>query len=313
MPHDSTTGAARRVCVLTAGLALASLGPLLAVEAPASADGAPTPLRAQQDRRTPQLPGGGTDVFDGRFVVAYYGTPANARLGVLGHDTVARTTASLKAYAEGYRGEGRVPQIAYEVIATVADPHPGPDGDFNHDVAREHVEPYVKAARFHGGLVILDLQPGRQTFLQVIKRWRWLLKDKRVGVGLDPEWRVPAGQRPGGGYVGTVSAAELNRASGWLQRFTRRNNLPEKIFLVHTFGNGLIRDPENLKDRRDLAEVIHNDGMGPPGAKIAAYQRLARPRWATQGFKVFRYQDQPNMTPRSIMDLEPDVELVTVQ
>ena len=300
---------------LLASLAVATVLPVLAVEAPALAEQERSRVQTadRAERRVPQLPGGGTDVFDGRFVVAYYGTPANARLGVLGHDTVWNTTQRLKVYAEGYRGEGRVPQIAYEVISTVADPHPGPDGDYNHDVARKHVEPYVQAARFHGGLVILDLQPGRQTFLQVMKRWRWLLKDKRVGVGLDPEWRVPAGRRPGGGYVGSVSAAELNRASRWLQRFTRRHNLPEKIFLVHTFGSGLIRDPENLKDRRDLAEVIHNDGMGSPGAKIAAYQRLARPRWATQGFKVFRYQDQPNMTPRSIMALEPDVQLVTVQ
>jgi hypothetical protein len=64
---------------------------------------------------------------------------------------------------------------------------------------------------------VLDLQPGRSRFLEVAKRWRWALERPWVGLALDPEWRMDAGQVPGE-TIGQVRATEVNRVSRWLQR-----------------------------------------------------------------------------------------------
>ena len=117
--------------------------------------------------------------------------------------------------AQPFKRAGERIQTVYELIVTVADPHPGPDGDFSHDIATDHVRDYIEAAHRNGALVVLDLQPGRADFLTVAKRWAWALKDPWVGLALDPEWRMGPRQVPGR-VIGSVGAAEVNRVSRWL-------------------------------------------------------------------------------------------------
>jgi len=92
-----------------------------------------------------------------------------------------------------------------------------------------------------------------------------------VGLALDPEWRMGPNERPGQS-VGSVSAAELNRVSKWLNDLVIENELPQKLFIIHQFQSRMVRNRENLIDRPGLATIIHADGFGGRAIKRETYR-----------------------------------------
>ncbi|GAB2727291.1 hypothetical protein [Nocardioides pakistanensis] len=267
--------------------------------------------RAGTDRR-PQLPQGGRRLFPGHVVVAYYGTATTPVMGVLGEDTPDRITRRLREAAKPFERRGHKVQIAYELIVTIADRTPGADGDYSHDIAREHVQRYIRAARRNRALLVLDLQPGRSGFLKVAKRWRWALEKSWVGLALDPEWRMDRGQVPGE-TIGQVRAAEVNRVSQWLQRIAVDNDHPQKLFLLHQFRRDMVIGIEDVVDRPRLAMVQHVDGFGTRSQKRQTYATVAEPEQFTMGFKLFYDEDVDLMRPADVLRLRPRVRFVSYQ
>jgi hypothetical protein len=264
-------------------------------------------------RRVPELPGGGTRVFGRkRFLVAYYGTAGTGALGVLGESEPDEMQRRLRRAAQPFRRAGDRIQSVYELIVTVADPIPGPDGDFSHDISRERVQEYVDAAHRNHALLVLDLQPGRADFLTVAKRWAWALRDPWVGLALDPEWRMGPRQVPGH-VIGSVRAAEVNGVSAWLAGLVSRRHLPEKAFLLHQFRATMIRDLDAVADRRGLAMVQHADGFGTQAQKLATYHAIARPDRFAMGFKLFYDEDVHLFTPARVRRIRPAVRFVSYQ
>ncbi len=264
-------------------------------------------------RRVRELPGGGTRVFGRkRFLVAYYGTAGTGALGVLGEDTPDAIQPRLLRAARPFKRPGERIQPVYELIVTVADRIPGPDGDYSHDIAAEHVREYVEAAHRNGALLVLDLQPGRANFLDVAKRWQWALEDPWVGLALDPEWRMGPRQVPGH-VIGSVSAAEVNRVSFWLAHLVRHGRLPEKAFLLHQFRTTMIRDIDDITPREGLAMVQHADGFGTQAQKLATYHAIARPEQFTMGFKLFYDEDVHRFTPAQVRRIRPAIRFVSYQ
>ena len=292
------------------GLALA-VGSSTPVAAAVAEDDGPTVARAVA--RTSALPGGGTAVFGHRrFLTAYYGTAGTGVLGVLGEtdpDTAFRRI--VKAGKAFHRPGERVLPV-FELIVTVADAIPGPDGDYSHDILHSRVQPYIDAAHRHGALLLLDLQPGRSDFLTVAKRWQWALEDPYVGLALDPEWRMEPDQVPAQ-VVGRVLAAEVNRTSAWLADLTAADRLPEKLFVVHQFRSSMVPDIGRVRRREGLAMVQHVDGFGTPAQKLATYATVARPRQFTMGFKLFYDEDRPRMTAPAVRRIRPAVRFVSFQ
>jgi hypothetical protein len=203
-------------------------------------------------------------------------------------------------------------QKVYELIVTIADAHPGKDGDYNHDVTRRAVRDYIAAAHRHGALVVLDLQPGHADFLTVAERWDWALADPWVGLALDPEWRMARGGVPGR-RIGTVGAGEVDRVSAWLSKRARARRLPEKLFVIHQFRRDMVVHPERIVHRPGLAMVQHVDGYGTRGQKRATYAGVARPRQFTMGFKLFYDEDVHRMDARAVRRLRPRVRFVSFQ
>jgi hypothetical protein len=264
-------------------------------------------------RRVPELPGGGTRVFGHRrFLVAYYGTAGTAVLGVLGEAPPDEIDRRLRRAARPFRLDGERIQPVYELIVTVADAHPGPDGDFSHDIPTDRVREYVKAAHRHRTLVVLDLQPGRSDFLTVAERWAWALKDPWVGLALDPEWRMGPRQVPGR-VIGSVPAAEVNQVSKWLADLVAHERLPEKPFLLHQFRASMIREIERVKQREGLAMVQHVDGFGTRAQKLATYHAIARPGQFAMGFKLFYDEDVNRFRPADVRKIRPAVRFVSYQ
>ena len=260
-----------------------------------------------------ELPGGGTRVFGRhRFLVAYYGTAGTGSLGVLGETAPDEMQRRLSRAAQPFKRPGDRIQSVYELIVTVADPIPGPGGDFSHDIPRERVQEYIDAAHRNHALLVLDLQPGRADFLTVAKRWAWALRDPWVGLALDPEWRMGPRQVPGR-VIGSVRAAEVNGVSAWLADLVERGDLPEKAFLLHQFRSTMIRDLDGIADRPGLAMVQHADGFGTQAQKLATYHALARPDRFAMGFKLFYDEDVHRFTPAQVRRIRPAVRFVSYQ
>ncbi|WP_193614185.1 hypothetical protein [Nocardioides lijunqiniae] len=272
-----------------------------------------TPVAPPPPATAATLPGGRTRVFGGgHFLVAYYGTAGTGSLGVLGETGPDQAIRRLRRAARPFARPGRPVQPVYELIVTVADGGPGPDGDFSHDIDRAAVRSYVRAAHRDGALLLLDLQPGRSDFLTVAKRWEWALRQPHVGLALDPEWRMKRRERPGQ-VIGSVRAREVNRVSAWLSQLTATHQLPEKLFVLHQFRTSMIEDVRRVRPRAGLAMVQHVDGFGTRTQKRATYGAVARPSQFSMGFKLFYDEDVNRMGPREVHRLRPRVRFISFQ
>jgi hypothetical protein len=275
---------------------------------PAVAPRAPVGTVASSD-----LPGGGARIFaDHRILVAYYGTAGSGALGVLGEAPPEQIVPRLMRAAAPFARSGRPVQPVFELIVTVAHASPTKTGTYSSNIPRREVRRYIAAAHRHGVLVVLDLQPGRADFLDVAKSWEWALRDPWVGLALDPEWRMGPHGVPGS-RIGSVSAAEVNRVSAWLDGLTAREGLPEKVFMLHQFRPEMIRHVERVRDREHLALVQHVDGFGTPSEKLATFHRVVRPRQFALGFKLFYDEDVHRMRPAQVLAIRPRVSFVSFQ
>jgi hypothetical protein len=258
------------------------------------------------------LPLGGRTVLPRYRVVAYYGAPGNAALGVLGHWSPDAAAAHIRRTAAQYGGFGRRVQPAMELIATVAQASSGPDGLYSAPVSQTAVAHYLAAARRHKMLLILDFQPGRGDFLPQVKQFASFLTDPWVGVALDPEWKVGPHQRPAH-VIGHAPAASINAVSAYLAGIVRAHHLPQKLFVLHEFTLSMIPNRTAVVRHPELATVFHADGHGTIANKRAIYKYLHFPRDAGAGFKLFLREDAKLMTPLQVMRLSSRPDLVTYQ
>nr|WP_246324658.1 hypothetical protein [Petropleomorpha daqingensis] len=265
-----------------------------------------------------QLPGGGQTLFPGRMLVALYGTPGSAALGVLGEQDLDAGIQRARTTAAAYDDLVDRPVVpAFEIIATIATGHPGDDGNYSAESDPEALRPWVEKARDAGIYVVLDLQPGRADFLTQAQRYESLLEEPNVGLALDPEWRLGPSQLPLQ-EIGSVGVDEVNAVSTWLADLTREHRLPQKLFVVHQFRTGMIDGRERLDTSRpELAVTIHADGQGAPGDKQATWQRVHEnlpPGPLHWGWKNFYDEDHPMLSPQQTIDqVDPDPDLVTYQ
>lgn len=260
----------------------------------------------------PELPGGGRRLFPGHLVVALYGSPLTHRLGRLGLGPPSFAAEVLKDQARAY-GRTRPVLPALEVVSTVAGRHPGQDGSYTHLLSEDKIEAYLAQARALGGLLIIDIQPGRRSFLADVPRYERFLKEADVGLALDPEWRVGPGEIPGR-RVGRVTAGEVNEVIDHLAAIVRRYDLPQKLLVIHQFTPFMIKDRNTLHVPPEVAVTFDIDGVGRREAKIANYEDLAiGPRGTHHGIKLYYTRDVGLMAPWEILSLQPQPDLVVYQ
>jgi hypothetical protein len=258
------------------------------------------------------LPRGGTTIFPQHRVVALYGTAGTDALGVLGEGTPDEAGDRLEEVAAAFATPGRTVLPAMELIVTVANDSPGPQGDYSTDITLDEARTYLRAARARGQLLVLDVQPGTSDFLSAARVWEPLLREPDVGLALDPEWRMAPGEVPGE-VIGGVDASEVNTVATWLDGIVRDQNLPQKLFVLHQFTSSMITSPEQLATPPGLAVVQHIDGFGAPENKRGKYAQLQRPGQLHPGFKLFYDEDTPMLSPAETLALSPPPELVTYQ
>jgi hypothetical protein len=260
------------------------------------------------------LPWGGFSLFDDERMVALYGSPQTAALGVLGEQDLDATVPRLREVAEPYGADGMRVLPAFEIITTIASAEAGARGDYSRRTPMEVLRPWVDRAAEEGVYVILDLQPGRTDFLTQAQEYEDLLREPHVGLALDPEWRLGPDQvhlR----QIGSVAPEEVQQVADWLAELTREEALPQKLLVLHQFRFSMLPDRESIEAPTELAVVVHMDGQGPIGTKYETYAAITgghEDRWLW-GWKNFYDEDIPTPTPAEVLALDPVPVFVSYQ
>ncbi len=271
----------------------------------ASSSARPTP----KPTPTPTEPGGSRTLLPGHRIVAFYGAAGTPSLGVLGTASPTAIWPRLAQQAAAYRSATTPVIPAYELITDVIQASPGADGDYEVQEPASTVETYLAAAHEHHAMLILDIQPGRTSFLTLAQRLEPYLLDPDVGLALDPEWRLQPGQVPDQ-QIGTVSPAEINQTSLWLQDLVRAHHLPQKLLLIHQFVEDQVSPRSAVAVRSSLAMVFNMDGFGGQAAKLSKYHYLATDTRFPLGMKLFYKQDVSIFTPAQTVALKPSPDVV---
>jgi hypothetical protein len=252
-----------------------------------------------------------------RRLVALYGNPTTAALGVLGEQGPEAAVARAGEIAIGYEADGVPIVLSFEIIATVASAFAGDDNNYSEEMSADVLRPWIEVAESAGVYVLLDLQPGRTDFLTQAKAYEEFLVLPHVGLALDPEWRLEPDQvhlR----QIGSVDTAEVNLVSEWLAALVRENSLPQKLFLLHQFRLDMIENREQLITHPELATVIQMDGQGPVHTKYETWNALTAGTenlGVSWGWKNFYDEDVPRggATPAEVLALTPVPVYVSYQ
>jgi hypothetical protein len=249
-------------------------------------------------------------------VVGFYGAPQAPQLGQLGIGSPDSAARRLRRQARPYRRIGERPLLpVFELLGTIALANPGSDGKYRARQPDRIIRRYARTARRNNFLLMLDIQPGRSRFIDEVRHLRRWLRKPFVSVALDPEWNMGPNGVPGE-RIGSVEARMVNRVTGFLARIVRRNDLPQKLVVVHQFTDSMIRNKDDLRRRRRAIDMVLNaDGFGTPAAKKSKYRQLAPdPRPGLYpGFKLFYEEDTDLMSPSEVMRLSPRPRFVVYE
>src|SRR3954447_8707929 len=277
---------------------------------PGSGRGAGTKGEQIVAKPTPkELPGGGRRIFPDHRVAAFYGAPQAAALGERGIGTADQAARRLKRQARPYARKTRPILLGMELIATVANRDAGGDGLYRTRQPDAIIRRYLRAARRHKALLILDIQPGHADFLDETRHLDRWLREPDVGLALDPEWHTP-GVVPGT-QIGSVTAEKVNEVARHVAAIVRRHHLPQKLFVIHQFTSSMIAGKQRVDTPPELAVTFNVDGFGAPPVKISKYRLFTRQRGRfNDGLKLFYHEDTDMMKPRGVLGLLPPPDLV---
>jgi hypothetical protein len=210
--------------------------------------------------------------------------------------------------------DGRKVLPVLELVTVVAQATPGKDGDYSQRVADATIDRYLAAARRHKALLLLNVQPGRARFIDLVKDLEPWLKQPDVGVALDPEWAVKKGQVPGRVY-GSTTGAELDQVARYLDSLVQRYDLPQKVMVFHQVAAKVVRHQSAIKEHPGVVVIKSVDGIGSRKAKTATWTVLVKslPPSVHPGFKLFFEEDARHgtlMTPAQVMALKPEPEYI---
>lgn len=265
------------------------------------------------------LPDGVKDPSNGPLkdhrLVAYYGTPDSENMGILGElgpeEYMKKLKEQTQAYSDADPDRPAVPTI--ELITTMAQSEPGPDGDYVRMTSEENIEEYVELAEKHDALVLLDIQLGTDTVMEQVKMVEKWLKHPQVHLAIDTEFHVAQGEKPGED-LGEVDGKEIQKAVEYVSELTEKNDLPDKFVLVHQFTGAVLTNKEAIQPTDNVEVAINFDGWGAAADKQALYGKYIRDEPKQYGaFKVFYDKDVPVMKPEDVLKMEPSPAIINYQ
>ncbi len=255
------------------------------------------------------LPGA---ILPHKRIVAYYGNIYSKRMGALGEyspeEMWSRLNKEVKKWNEVDTLIEAIPALHY--IAVVAQGDAGKDGKYRARMPDHQIDSVLTIAKMHDAIVFLDIQVGLSTIEDELPRLEKYLKMPNVHLGIDPEFSMKDGSKPGN-RIGSFNASDINFCTDYLSKLVREHNLPPKVFIVHRFTQAMVKDYKQIKRIPEVQFVLHMDGWGPPELKKGTYRHFiyTEPIEYT-GFKIFYKNDvkgAPNrlITPEELLALRP--------
>ena len=236
-------------------------------------------------------------------IVTYYGNPLSKRMGILGEIPADAMMTRLQKVADDWQKADTLTKVlpGLELVATVANDHPGPSGLYRTRMRDTLIERVIGWAERKQWLVILDIQVGHGSVKDEVDRLLPFLDKPFVHLALDPEFDLPKGVVPGT-KIGTTDAADINIALKTIGDYVTLKKLPPKILLVHRFTGPMVTRYKQISLDPRVQLVIVMDGFGPPALKEGSYRRhIRREPVQYAGFKLFYKNDKPLMTPREVL------------
>lgn len=284
-------------------------------DAPTDTPPPPPPPPTATVTQAPQTGEDGESLLATSRVLSYYGHPSTGTMGILGEYSKEDLLARLQEQAAEFEAaDPNTPvKLAFELIATVAQPDPGPDGTYLLYTGDEWIGEYVEFTAANDMLLILDLQIGHNTVRNEIELVRKWLEYPHVHVALDPEFSTGPDRVPGS-FIGEVDGNQVQIAMELLSDIARTNNLPNKILIVHQFEAEMIYNKEAITPLPGVDFVLDMDGFGSPEAKIGNYNIFVTQELIEYGgIKLFYQQDAPLIDPATIVGLNPSPRIIIYQ
>lgn len=255
-----------------------------------------------------KAPGG--PLFPQNRVLSLYG--AAGGFGVLGRKSVNGAARKLKQQIRPYRKRSSKPVVkAFDLVAVIATQCSGSNDKCRVRVSKETIRRYLRKVRDFNGRLILDIQPGRSNVLAEMRYLRNFIDEPDVDVALDAEWNVGPNGEPGED-LGSLSSGKINKASARLKRKIRERDLPPKLLIVHQFRKDSVKGERKINRPNDVDVTLNFDGIGSPAGKRSGYRSLHF-NGLFDGFSLFYKLDDPLMSPRQVMGLDPKPSYIMYQ
>ncbi|PAW93226.1 hypothetical protein CKK33_06830 [Mucilaginibacter sp. MD40] len=226
-------------------------------------------------------------------VVAFYGNLYSKKMGILGELPPNQMLAKLKTEVKAWeKADPKTPVMpALHYIAVVAQGDGGKDGKYRYRMPFKQIDSVLVLAKRAHALVFLDVQVALSTIHAELPLLEKYLKMPQVHFGMDPEFSMKDGTKPGK-KIGTYDAADVNYVSGYLADLVKKNGLPPKILIVHRFTRKMVTNYKNIKLRPEVQVVMDMDGWGEPDLKTGTYRYFINQEPVQfTGFKLFYKND----------------------
>jgi hypothetical protein len=245
-------------------------------------------------------------------IVAYYGNLYSTKMGVLGEYEESVMLAKLQKEVDAWTlADPETPAIpALHYIAVVAQAGAGADGKYRARMPDKEIDKVIAMAEKINALVFLDIQVALSNVQSEIPYFEKYLKLPNVHLGIDPEFSMKTGKKPGS-VIGTFDAVDINFATDYLAKLVKDNNLTPKILILHRFTQGMITNYKNIKIVPEVQFVMDMDGWGGKAKKAGTYKNfVAKEPVQFTGFKLFYKNDVKEagttlFTPEELLKLTP--------
>jgi hypothetical protein len=253
-------------------------------------------------------------------IVAYYGNLYSKQMGILGEYPAPEMLQKLNAEIKKWEAADSTMAIqpALHYIAVTAQGAPGKGGKYRLRMPFKQIDSVLKMAAQINAIVFLDIQVGMSTLQEEIPMLENYLKMPQVHLGVDPEFSMKTGKKPGS-VIGTMDAADVNYATDYLSNLAKTYNLPPKILVVHRFTQAMITNYKKIETRPDVQIVMDMDGWGAQARKINTYRQFINKEPVEfTGFKLFYKNDfrEANsriLNPEEVLKLKPQPVYIQYQ
>lgn len=244
-------------------------------------------------------------------IVAFYGNLYSKQMGILGELPKQEMLDKLMEEAKQWQEADTLMEVqsALHYIAVTAQNLPGKGNKYRLRMPFHQIDSVLKMAEQINAIVFLDIQVGLSTLQEEIPALEKYLKMPNVHLGIDPEFSMKGGQKPGT-VIGSFDADDINYTVDYLEKLVRDNNITPKVLVIHRFTQGMVKNYKNIKLKPQVQIVMDMDGWGVPAKKIGTYQHfIYREPVEYTGFKLFYKNDTKNkgrlLTHQELLKLKP--------